>query len=250
MKVQVIIPSRIGSTRLPEKNIQDICGRPMVVRVCDQVAKAGIGEVIVAVDHPKAKAVVEEYGYTAIMTDPELPSGSDRIYAAMTELENKTGDKADIIINVQGDEPLTPPELITDTVNAFKQNEWIDVLTYAHPIDEQADLDNPNMVKLVTDENNKAHYFSRSLIPHGAKVAKRHIGFYAYKRDALEKFVKSPQSPLEIQEKLEQLRGLDIGLNYYVAMTHQAPIGVDTKEDLEMVREIVAKEIEKGNMKK
>jgi len=243
MKVQVIIPSRIGSTRLPEKNIQDICGKPMVVRVCDQVAKANVGEVIVACDHEKAKKVIEEYGYTAIMTDPELPSGSDRIYAAMKEMEARTGEKADIIINVQGDEPLTPPELITDTVNAFKENDWIDVLTYAHPIDKEDDLNNPNMVKLVTDENNKAHYFSRSLIPHGAKIAKRHIGFYAYKRDALEKFVKSPQSPLEVQEKLEQLRGLDIGLKYYVAMTHQAPIGVDTKEDLEMVREIFAKQL-------
>ena len=242
MKVQVIIPSRIGSTRLPEKNIQDICGRPMVVRVCDQVAKAGIGEVIVAVDHEKAKKVVEEFGYTAIMTDPELPSGSDRIYAAMKEIEAKTGEQADIIINVQGDEPLTPPQLITDTVNAFKEHDWIDVLTYAHPIDSETDLNNPNMVKLVTDENNKAHYFSRSLIPHDAKVAKRHIGFYAYKRDALEKFVKSPQSPLEVQEKLEQLRGLDIGLNYYVAMTDQAPVGVDTQEDLDMVRAIIAKQ--------
>ena len=242
MKVQVIIPSRIGSTRLPEKNIQDICGKPMIVRVCDQVAKAGIGEVIVACDHIKARKIIEDYGYTAIMTDPELPSGSDRIYAAMKEIETRTDEKADIIINVQGDEPLTPPELITDTVKAFEDNDWIDVLTYAHPIDKDSDLNNPNMVKLVTDENNKAHYFSRSLIPHGAKIAKRHIGFYAYRRDALEKFVKSPQSPLEVAEKLEQLRGLDIGLKYYVAMTHQAPIGVDTKEDLELVREIFSKQ--------
>jgi 3-deoxy-manno-octulosonate cytidylyltransferase (CMP-KDO synthetase) len=241
MKVQVIIPSRIGSTRLPEKNIQDICGRPMVVRVCDQVKKAGIAEVIVAVDHLKTKQIVEEYGYTAIMTDPNLASGSDRIYAAMIEMEKISGQKADIVINVQGDEPLTPPELITDTVKAFEENDWIDVLTYAHTIDNHDDLNNPNLVKLVTDENNKAHYFSRSLIPHGTKVAKRHIGFYAYKRDALEKFVNSKQSPLEIAEKLEQLRGLDIGLQYYVAMTAQAPIGVDTIEDLEMVRQIVAR---------
>lgn len=242
MKVQVIIPSRIGSTRLPEKNIQDICGRPMVVRVCDQVKKAGIGEVVVAVDHPKAQKIVEDHGYTAIMTDPELPSGSDRIYAAMIEMEKRTGEKADIIINVQGDEPLTPPELITDTIKAFEENDWIDVLTYAHPIDNSDDLNNPNLVKLVTDDKNEAHYFSRSLIPHGAKIAKRHIGFYAYKRDALETFVKAPQSPLEITEKLEQLRGLDLGLKYYVAMTHQAPVGVDTIEDLNMVREIVAKQ--------
>lgn len=242
MKVQVIIPSRIGSTRLPEKNIQDICGRPMVVRVCDQVKKAGIEEVIVAVDHPKAEKVVKDFGYTAIMTDPELPSGSDRIYAAMLEIEKQTGEKADIIINVQGDEPLTPPELISDAVKAFKANDKIDVLTYAHTIDKTEELNNPNLVKIAMNEEGKAHYFSRSLIPHGTKVANRHIGFYAYKRDALEKFVKSPQSPLEVSEKLEQLRGLDIGLNYYVLMTNQAPIGVDTKEQLDMVREIVAKE--------
>tara|TARA_Y100001960_G_C14559505_1_gene770028 strand:+ start:237 stop:974 length:738 start_codon:yes stop_codon:yes gene_type:complete len=242
MKVQVIIPSRIGSTRLPEKNIQDICGRPMVVRVCDQVAKAGVEEVIVAVDHEKAKKAVEEFGYTAIMTGPELPSGSDRIYAAMLEMEEKTGEKADVIINVQGDEPLTPPELISDAVKAFEENKDIDVLTYAHTIDKPEDLENPNLVKIAMTAEGKAHYFSRSLIPHGAKVANRHIGFYAYKRDALEKFVKSPQSPLEVTEKLEQLRGLDIGLNYYVLMTNQAPIGVDTKEQLDMVREIVAKQ--------
>ena len=242
MKVQVIIPSRIGSTRLPEKNIQDICGRPMVVRVCDQVAKAGIKDVIVAVDHPKAEKIVNEHGYTAIMTDPELPSGSDRIYSAMMQIEEKTGEKADIIINVQGDEPLTPPELITDAIKAFEENSDIDVLTYAHKIDTPEELENPNLVKIAMTAEGKAHYFSRSLIPHGEKVANRHIGFYAYKRDALEKFVKSEQSPLEISEKLEQLRGLDIGLNYYVLMTNQTPIGVDTKEQLDMVREIVAKQ--------
>lgn len=241
LKTQIIIPARFGSTRLPGKMLKDLHGKALIVRTCEQAAKANAGEIIVACDDERIKQAVEENGFKAVLTDPELPSGSDRIYAAMKELEKETGEKADIIINVQGDEPLLPPELITDTLKAFEENDWIDVLTYAHEITSEEELNNPTLVKAVTDGNNKAHYFSRSLIPHDAKAAKRHIGFYAYKRDALEKFVKAEQSPLEKQEKLEQLRGLDLGLKYYVAMTDSAPVGVDTQADLDKVREIMSK---------
>ncbi|MCP4354502.1 MAG: 3-deoxy-manno-octulosonate cytidylyltransferase [Proteobacteria bacterium] len=241
LKAQIIIPARFASTRLPEKMLLDIHGKPVIVRTCEQAAKANAGEVIVACDDERVKKAVESNGFKAIMTDPELPSGSDRIYEAMIALEKETGEKTDIIINVQGDEPLLPPELISDTMKILRENNWVDVLTYAHSIDYAGDLNNPNLVKVVTDENNQAHYFSRSLIPHDAKTAKRHIGFYAYRRDALEKFVKAEQSPLEKQEKLEQLRGLNLGLKYYVAMTDQAPVGIDTQKDLDQARELFRK---------
>lgn len=238
MKVQVYIPSRMASTRLPNKPLAEIAGKAMICHVLDRATEAGVGEVFVACDDARIKEAVEAQGGKAVMTDSELPSGSDRIWQAVQRQIEQGGEKPDIIINVQGDEPLLPPELITEAVKAFDKD-WVDVVTYAHEITNEAELMSPDMVKLVTDANGKAHYFSRCPIPHGAKVMKRHIGFYAYRYEALETFVKNEPSPLEIQERLEQLRGLDLGLNYYVEMTDKAPVGVDTQADLDKVRQLV-----------
>ncbi|MCP4355146.1 MAG: 3-deoxy-manno-octulosonate cytidylyltransferase [Proteobacteria bacterium] len=240
LKTQIIIPARLGSTRLPNKIIKDIHGKPLIVRTCEQAAKANIGEVIVACDSEITKNLVEEYGFKAIMTDPELPSGSDRIYAAMIELEKQTDEKADIIINVQGDEPLTPISLLTETVETFEKNKDIDVLTYVYEQTDKETFHKDNIVKTVIDRNNRALYFSRSLIPHGTDEILVHIGYYAYKRDALEQFVKAGACELEKMEKLEQLRGLDLGLKYYVGFAEGTPPEVDTPEDLEKVRKIFA----------
>lgn len=236
MKVQVYIPSRMASTRLPGKPLADINGLPMICHVVNHANEANVGAVFVACDDDHIAEAVKKHGGQAIMTDSELPSGSDRIWQAVQRQIDQGGEKPDIIINVQGDEPFLPPELLEEAVEVFQQNDWVDVVTFAHEISDEAEKLDPGMVKLVTDMNGKAHYFSREPIPHGAAVMKRHIGFYAYKYSALEKFVANDPSPLELQEKLEQLRGLDIGLNYYVAMTDKAPIGVDTPEDLEKAR--------------
>lgn len=239
MKVQVYIPSRMASTRLPNKPLADIAGKPMICHVLDRAKEANAGDVFVACDDERIAEAVTSHGGHAIMTDSELPSGSDRIWQAVQRQIEQGGEKPDIIINVQGDEPLLPSELINQAIKAFEKGD-VDVVTFAHEISDEADMNCPDLVKLVTDGNGKAHYFSRCPIPHGAKVMKRHIGFYAYRYDALEKFVSNEPSPLELTEKLEQLRGLDLGLNYYVEMTDKAPVGVDTQADLDKVRAMVA----------
>lgn len=237
-KVHVLIPSRMASTRLPNKPLADICGKPMIVRVYEQAVKANVGPVTVACDDIKIKEVVEAAGGKAVMTDPDLPSGSDRIYEAMQTLIAEGAEKPDVIINAQGDEPLLPPELLQQAIAPFK-NDWVDVVTFAHPITDHDDKNNPNTVKVCTDADERALYFSRSPIPHGAETMKRHIGLYAYKYEVLEDFVKREPSPLEKQEKLEQLRAMEAGAKYYVSMTDQAPVGVDTPADLTLVRHIL-----------
>ena len=237
MTIHIMIPSRLGSTRLPNKPLADIAGKPMIIRVMEQASASGYA-VTVACDDEKIKQTVSDFGGHAVLTDPELPSGSDRIYQGIQKLMAQGIQKPDLILNLQGDEPLFPTALIDQAVQAFEKNDKIDVVTFAHPITHPDDIANPNLVKIVCAPNGKAHYFSREPIPHDAPEMLRHIGFYAYTYDALEAFVKAPVSPLESQERLEQLRGLDIGLNYHIEITENAPIGVDTPEDLEKVRKM------------
>jgi 3-deoxy-manno-octulosonate cytidylyltransferase (CMP-KDO synthetase) len=241
MKICTLVPSRMGSTRLPNKPLADIVGLPMICHVYDRATEAGLGDVVVACDDERIKQAVEAHGGRAIITDSALPSGSDRIWQATQRLMEEGLEQPDIIINVQGDEPLLPPELIQQAVKAFEDNAWADVVTFAHMIDQKAEMENDSMVKIAVDSNNCAHYFSRSPIPNGASEMRRHIGFYAYRYKALEAFVATKPTYLEETEKLEQLRGLDIGLKYYVAMTHHEPVGVDTQADLDRVRVLMAK---------
>lgn len=239
MKTHILIPARMASTRLPNKPLADIAGKPMIVHVYERAMQAGIGPVSIAAGDAEIVEAVEAHGGKAVLTDANLPSGSDRIFQAMQRLEAQGVERPDIIINAQGDEPLLPPELLQQAAEAFK-DDWVDVVTFAHPISDPQEMNNPNMVKAVTNPEGRALYFSRSPIPHGAVEMKRHIGLYAYKYNALEKFVNTPPHPLEQQESLEQLRGMEIGLNYKVIMTDSAPIGVDTPADLQRVRGIIS----------
>lgn len=241
MNVLVLIPSRMESTRLPNKPLANIAGKPMIAHVYDRAIEAGVGDVAVAAGAQEIVGAVEAHGGQAVLTDPDLPSGSDRIWAATQALMAQGKPRPDIIINAQGDEPLLPPQLLQQAVEAFKENAWADVVTFAHIIDTNAEMEDPGMVKIAMGENGQAHYFSRSPIPHGASQMNRHIGFYAYKYEALEKFVSAKPTYLEETEKLEQLRGLDLGLKYYVGMTTEEPIGVDTPRDLERVRNLMEK---------
>ncbi|MFZ2586682.1 MAG: 3-deoxy-manno-octulosonate cytidylyltransferase [Alphaproteobacteria bacterium] len=238
MTVMVVIPSRLASTRLPNKPLADIAGKPMIVRVAEQAVKANVGSVVVAAGDPEIVQAVEAAGFKAVLTDADLPSGSDRIWQAVQRLVAKGAIKPEIIINVQGDEPLLPPELIVQCVEAFKAHPEADVVTYGHTMTNPAEIDDAAKVKIAMTPSGRALYFSRSIIPHGATQAVRHIGFYGYRYAALERFVAAPPSPLELQEKLEQLRGLEMGLVYHVEMTPHAPIGVDTQEHLEHVRKV------------
>lgn len=236
MNVMILVPSRLASTRFPNKPLADIGGKPMVVRVYEQAMKADAGPVWVAAGDAEIVEAVEAHGGKAVLTDAKLPSGSDRIWQAAQRLMERGAAKPDIIINVQGDEPLLPPELVRDCVQAFAKYPDADVVTYAHPITDEGDINNPTKVKVVCALDGRALYFSRSPIPHNATEMLRHIGFYGYRYGALERFVAQAPTPLQKQEDLEQLRGLEIGLVYYVLITHHEPIGVDTPADWERVK--------------
>lgn len=242
MNVVILVPSRLASTRLPNKPLADIGGKPMIVRVWERAQLADVGPVYVVAGDEEIVTAVQNAGGKAVMTNPELPSGSDRIWEGLQNLmRDENLPKPDIIINAQGDEPLLPTELIHEALAMFEKNPDADVVTFAHPITEPADIANPNLVKAVTASHGKALYFSREPIPHKANSMLRHIGFYAYRYAALEKFVQAEPSPLEVQEKLEQLRGLEMGLTYYVGLTDKEPVGVDTPADLALARELYAK---------
>ncbi|HEX2859294.1 MAG TPA: 3-deoxy-manno-octulosonate cytidylyltransferase [Alphaproteobacteria bacterium] len=234
----VLIPSRMASTRFPNKPLADVGGKPMVVRVVEQAVKAGVGQVWVAAGDKEIADAVHEHGHNSVMTDAALANGSDRIWQAAQRLIGQGHNAPDIIINAQGDEPLLPPELLTEAVAILNANDDVDVVTFAHPIESEADINNPTKVKAVTTGAGRALYFSRSPIPHGAASMLRHIGFYAYRFKALEKYVSTPPGELENIEKLEQLRGLELGLHYHVATTHHEPIGVDTPADLVAVQKL------------
>ncbi|PZP39430.1 MAG: 3-deoxy-manno-octulosonate cytidylyltransferase [Pseudomonas fluorescens] len=239
--VMILIPSRMASTRFPNKPLADIHGKPMVVRVLEQAAKAHAGPVYAAVSEQEVADAVEAAGFKAVMTDAALPSGSDRIWQGVQRLMAQGVAKPDIIINAQGDEPLLPPELITECVKAFEEKPDADVVTFAHKITDEADILNPTKVKVVVGLTGKGLYFSRSPIPYNGKEMWRHVGFYGYRYEALERYVAQAPTPLQKQEDLEQLRGLEIGLTYYVVPTIHEPVGVDTPADLERVRGMMSR---------
>lgn len=230
-KTIIIIPARMGSTRLPNKPLADISGKPMVVRVMEQALKANVGEVIVACAEQEIKDSVEKAGGTAILTPPDLPSGTDRIYHAARHTPHN------IIVNLQGDMPLIDPALIKKVLEPL-HNPAVDIATLVTPVNNAADKNNPNKVKAILAENGRALYFTRSPAPHGDDQFYYHIGVYAYRRAALEAFIKLPPSPLELREKLEQLRALEAGMYIAAAIVDAEPLGVDTPEDLEKVRKL------------
>lgn len=236
-KILTIIPARLASTRLPNKPIADILGKPMIARVWEQAKKADLGEVIVACDCEEIKKAIENIGGKAILTDPNLPSGTDRIHAALLEIPGY--EDSDIIINLQGDLPVINPEVIKAAANAALARD-VDIATVASVIKNEAEILNPNVVKIAIAflENKSlgnALYFSRAPIPHGKGDYYHHIGIYAYKKSSLGKFVKLKPSDLEKRESLEQLRALENQMKIAVQIVDSHPLSVDTKEDLEAV---------------
>lgn len=237
-KILTIIPARLASTRLPNKPLADIFGKPMIVRVFEQAKMANLGEIIVACDCQEIATAVENAGGKAIITDPNLPSGTDRIFAAMLKMPNY--QDFEVIVNLQGDLPTIDPKVIIAAAQAASQ-ESVDIATVASVIKNMDEINNPNVVKIAIAflENptlGQALYFSRSPIPHGAGDYYHHIGIYAYKRKALERFVNLKPSKLEKRESLEQLRALENQMKIAVQIVEAHPLSVDTKEDLEKVK--------------
>ncbi len=244
---RIVIPARFASTRLPAKPLLDICGRPMILRVLDRVQNAGASEIWIATDHEQVRAVVTAAGGRALMTRADHPSGTDRL-AEVVEACGWADE--DIVVNVQGDEPLIDPALLAAVAEALAADPQAAIATAAHPITHADEAFNPNVVKVVCDAHDRALYFSRAPIPWARDAWSatrdafpqtlpmlRHIGLYAYRVGFLRRFCTLPPSPLEQWEALEQLRALWHGDRIRVLRVDQAPAaGVDTAEDLERVR--------------
>jgi 3-deoxy-manno-octulosonate cytidylyltransferase (CMP-KDO synthetase) len=241
VKFTVIVPARYASSRFPGKPLADIGGRPMVVRVCEQAAKSGAAAVHVATDDERIAAAVREHGHSALMTRSDHVSGTDRIAEAAKLL--KLND-AEVVVNVQGDEPLISPQLISQVAGALEKQPEASVATACHAIHDEASLASPNVVKVVLDAKGYALYFSRSRIPYPREkggVWYRHAGIYAYRVGFLSRFSALQESPLEKTEALEQLRVLWHGYRIAVAVSEtEIPPGVDTPQDLEAVRRMLA----------
>ncbi len=240
MKVLCVIPARYASTRLPGKPLSMIAGKPMIQHVYERACQAQMpDEVIVATDNELVERAVTAFGGKAVMTSPDHPSGTDRL----AEVALMYPD-VDVIVNVQGDEPMIPPEVIDNLAKAFEADAELNMATMKVAMDE-ADYDNQAAVKVVTDLNGYALYFSRSLMPYprnkpeGYKVYK-HVGIYAYRRNFLLKYAALQPTPLEKAESLEQLRALENGYKIKVLESAFKGIGVDTPEDLAAVNELFA----------
>lgn len=239
----VVIPARLASTRLPNKPLAEIGGIPMIVRVWRQAVAANVGPVIVACGDQEIFDAVAAHGGTAVMTDPDLPSGSDRVSAAADHIDPDAHHS--VIVNLQGDLPLLAPHVIATVLNPL-HNTDVDVATLACAIQDDDEAQNPNVVKVVSSLEDtpgavaQALYFTRATAPTGPGPLWHHIGIYAYRRTALTQFVRAAPSPLEVRESLEQLRGLELGFRYDVARVESVPLGVDTPEDLAKVCAIVA----------
>lgn len=250
MSFTVLVPARLASTRLPDKPLADIAGIPMVVRVAQRAAQSGAARVVVATDSPRIAEACTAFQVTAVMTRADHPSGSDRLAEACHLLQ--LGDD-EVVVNVQGDEPMMDPALIDAVAAALADRPDCAMSTAAHAINSLADLHNPNVVKVVLDARNTALYFSRSAIPAARDAGGeawwgagsslppplRHVGIYGYRVGFLRQFPKMPQAPLEQLEALEQLRALWHGHRIAVHIAASAPgPGVDTPEDLERVRRL------------
>jgi 3-deoxy-manno-octulosonate cytidylyltransferase (CMP-KDO synthetase) len=235
--VLILIPARMASTRLPGKPLADIAGLPMIVHVLRRAQEAGIGAVAVATDSEAVFTAVEKAGGRAVMTRADHASGSDRIFEALELID--PGNRARIIVNVQGDLPTLTPGDLKAALEPLA-DPAVDIATLAAEIKNTSERSNPNVVKLVgsnvAPRRLRALYFSRASVPAGDGPLYHHIGLYAYRRAALERFVKLPPSTLEQRERLEQLRALEAGMRIDAMIVDTVPLGVDTPEDLETAR--------------
>jgi 3-deoxy-manno-octulosonate cytidylyltransferase (CMP-KDO synthetase) len=240
MQPIVLIPARMAATRLPGKPLADINGVPMIVRVLRQAQAANIGPAAVAAGDVEIVAAVEAHGGRAVLTDPSLPSGSDRILAALNELDPH--GRHDVVINVQGDMPFIAPSTIAACAGVLGRELNGDIATVVAAEASIADRTNPDVVKAVLAlapgaRSGRALYFTRSTL-YGEGPIWRHIGIYGYRRKALERFTAAGPSPLELRERLEQLRALEIGLSIWAAVVDSAPISVDNPADLAAARAV------------
>jgi 3-deoxy-manno-octulosonate cytidylyltransferase (CMP-KDO synthetase) len=243
----ILIPARMASTRLPGKPLADIAGQPMIVHVLRRAQEADLGPVAVATDSPEIAAAVEKAGGQAVMTRADHVSGSDRIFEALNKVDPQ--GRAGIVINVQGDLPTLSPQDLRAVLKPLA-DPAVDIATLAAEITRPEERSNPNVVKAVGSPvapiargdgrpalmRLRALYFTRATAPSGDGPLYHHIGLYAYRRAALKRFVDLPPSPLELREKLEQLRALEAGMRIDVAIVGSVPLGVDTAEELEQAR--------------
>lgn len=226
----VVIPARMAATRLPGKPLADIAGRPMIAWMIDIAQRAGVGPVLVAAGDPEIADAARAAGAEAILTDPALPSGTDRVHAAAQAL----GGDHDVIINLQGDMPTLDPAIVRAGLLALTPS--ADIATLVSPSEQEADRANPNLVKAILTEDGRCLYFTRAAAPWGEGPVQRHVGLYVYRREALARFVAAPPSPLELREKLEQLRALEMGMTIVAATIADFPKGVDGPDDLAAAR--------------
>ena len=240
----VVIPARLGSTRLPRKPLADIGGKPMVVRVAERAKQSLAKSVVVATDSAEIEAACHEHHIECLLTSPNHPTGTDRL-AEVAQLLKLPANA--LLVNVQGDEPLISPELINQVAQTLANNPQCAISTIAVPITEKSEIDNPNVVKVVLNHANEAMYFSRAPIPfvRDAQSAQkiehlRHLGIYAYRADFLQAYTQLEPAPPEQAEALEQLRALWNGYRIAVHIALEAPpAGVDTPEDLERIRRLL-----------
>ncbi len=239
MRPVIIIPARRASTRLPDKPLADIAGKPMVVHVYERAMASQAGPVWVATDDAEIADALHHAGDNVVMTDPAHPSGSDRIWEALQKAD--PGGNHDIIINLQGDLPTLDPLLVTRLLEPMEDTD-VDMSTLVCEISDEKERDDPSVVKpVIAWEDHRCHrgralYFTRCPAPSGDGPLYHHIGLYAYRREALERFVRLKPSPLEQREKLEQLRALEAGMRIDVVRVDTVPLGVDTQEHLEKAR--------------
>jgi 3-deoxy-manno-octulosonate cytidylyltransferase (CMP-KDO synthetase) len=237
----IIIPARLNSSRFPRKILETINGKPMIIHILEKAESLKLCDCYIACCCDKVKSIVESFGGKAIVTDPELPSGTDRVYAAAKSL----AVKPEFIINLQGDTAVFDEAILPSILNVLKSNESIDMTT---PVIRSTEIHNPNVVKVIFNNMEKhmpgkAIYFSRKAIPDGASEIYSHIGIYAYRFKALKKFVSLEPSYLERIERLEQLRGIQNDINIFAVPVSGAVISVDVKEDLSFVRKSLLQNI-------
>jgi 3-deoxy-manno-octulosonate cytidylyltransferase (CMP-KDO synthetase) len=240
--VMILIPARLAATRLPGKPLADIAGKPMIAHVLARAMAAGVGEVVVATDSEAVCVAAEKAGGRAVMTATEHPSGSDRIFEALAHIDPER--RIAFVVNVQGDLPTLDPADVRAAL-APLADPAVDIATLAAEIRDPAERTNPNVVKVVGSPVDarrlRALYFTRATAPYGDGPLYHHIGLYAYRRAALERFVRLPPSTLERRERLEQLRALEAGMRIDVAIVDSVPLGVDTPEQLDLARALLSR---------